>query len=129
MTILKIAAVAMLTAIVALYLKKYTPETAILASVAGGLLIIFLISDYLFGVIEYLRDFFVGAGMDSGVIKIVLKVTIIAYLIEFTAGMVRDLGETSLSEKVLLCGKIVILTLTIPVIKSVFDLISELVKI
>ena len=129
MAIIKICAVAVLTAIIGLYLKKYTPETAILAAVAGGLIIIFLISDYLFETINYLQSFFTDTGMDSQLIKIVLKVTVVAYLIEFTAGMVKDLGETSLSEKVLLCGKIVILTMALPIVRSLFELISELVRV
>ena len=127
MALVKIIIIGVATAVVTLYLKKYTPETAILASVAGGLLIVFLVADYALGIVEYARDFFGGTGIDPGLLKIIVKVTAIAYLVEFSAGMVRDLGEGSLAEKILLGGKVVILATSFPIIASLMDLITRIV--
>jgi len=128
MPILKIVAVAIVTAILTVYLKKNTPEIALFAGVAGGLLIIFLLSDYLFGVADYLKNFFDRSGIDSQLVKIVVKITAVAYLVEFAAGMVRDLGEISLSEKVLFSGKVVILTMSFPILNSLFEMIVSIVN-
>ena len=127
MALVKIIIIGVATAVVTLYLKKYTPETAILASVAGGLLIVFLVADYALGIVEYARAFFGGTGIDPGLLKIIVKVTAIAYLVEFSAGIVRDLGEGSLAEKILLGGKVVILATSFPIIASLMDLITRIV--
>ena len=129
MVLVKIAAVAVITAVITVYLKRYSPETAIFASIAGGLLILFIIADYLFGVIGSVQDFFYSTGIDGEIIKIVVKVIAVAYLVEFTASVVKDLGESSLADKVLLAGKIVVLVLALPIIKSLFGLIAEIVNV
>ncbi|MBQ7163833.1 MAG: hypothetical protein IJU84_01425 [Clostridia bacterium] len=128
MGIIKIVIVALVAAVVSLYLKKYSPETAALASIAGGLIIIFLIADSLFGLVDTVRSFFSEAQMDSALLKIIFKVTAIAYLVEFSAGAVRDLGEASLAEKVTLAGKIAVLVTSFPVIGSLFSMIVKLVN-
>ena len=74
MPILKIVAVAIVTAILTVYLKKNTPEIALFSGVAGGLLIIFLLSDYLFDVADYLKNFFDRSGIDSQLVKIIVKI-------------------------------------------------------
>ncbi len=125
MVIIKIIIIAIICAIISLYLKKYNPEIAIISTIAGGLLVIFFIADYIFGVVAEMRSFFNASGLDSELIKLIIKVAIIAYLVEFAAGTVRDLGEISLSEKILLAGKIAILTMSFPIIKSLFTLIVE----
>lgn len=128
MEIIKIVLVAIITAVITLYLKKYSPETAVLASVAGGLLIIFLIGNYLFDVVGKLKDFFNQSKIDSNLLKIIVKVTVVAYLVEFSAGIIKDLGETSLSEKVLLAGKITILAMSFPIINSMFNLLVKIIN-
>lgn len=128
MEIVKIILVALICALISLYLKKYTPETAVLATIAGGLIIFFLIADYLFDIADYMRDFFSTSGIDSELLKIIIKVTVVAYVIEFAAGAVRDLGENSLSEKVILAGKIAVLALSFPIIKSLFSIIVNIVN-
>ena len=128
MPILKIVAVALITAILTVYLKKNTPEIAMFVGIAGGILIIFLLSDYLFNVAEYLKSFFEKSGVESELIKIVVKIIAVAYLFEFASGAVKDLGENSLAEKVIISGKVIILTMSFPILNSLFNMIVEIVN-
>ncbi len=128
MAIVKIILAALITAIITLYLKKYNPELSLLASVAGGLIVIFLTADYIFGIAEYVKEFFSASGIDSDLLKIVIKITVLAYIIEFAAGTVRDFGESGLAEKVILAGKIIILSMSFPIIQSLFSLITRLIN-
>ncbi len=128
MAIVKIILIAVITALVTLYLKKYTPETAVLASIAGGLMIIFLIADYALGIADYIRDFFGKTELDGQAVGIVFKITAIAYIIEFAAGAVKDLGEEGLSAKIILAGKIAILSMSFPVISSLFSLVVKIIN-
>lgn len=128
MPILKIVAVALITAILTVYLKKNTPEIAMFVGIAGGILIIFLLSDYLFNVAEYLKSFFEKSGIESELIKIVVKIIAVAYLFEFASSAVKDLGENSLAEKVIISGKVIILTMSFPILNSLFNMIVEIVN-
>ena len=128
MVIIKIVIIALICAIMTLYLKKYAPDIAVLVSVAGGIMIIFLTVDQIFGLTEQLNEFFAASQVDSDLLKIIIKVTILAYIVEFAAGAVRDLGENSLAEKVLLSGKIAILALSFPIITSLIGLIAEVIN-
>ncbi len=128
MVIIKIVIIALICAIMTLYLKKYAPDIAVLVSIAGGIMIIFLTVDQIFGLTEQLNEFFAASQVDSDLLKIIIKVTILAYIVEFAAGAVRDLGENSLAEKVLLSGKIAILALSFPIITSLIGLIAEVIN-
>ena len=127
-TLVKIVAVGIIGAIASLQIKKYAPDLAVLTSVAAGIIILVFIADYLYGVIDYFKEFFSTGLGDSSIPKLIIKVLVVGYAVEFASSAVKDLGETSLCEKILLGGKIIILSMALPVIKNVFDLISSLIK-
>ena len=127
-TLVKIAAVGLIGAIASLQIKKHSPDLAVLTAISAGIIILVFIADYLYGVVDYLKEFFSDTGMDASILKLIVKVIVVAYAVEFASSSVKDLGESSLSEKILLAGKIIILSFSLPVIKSVFDLIVSLIK-
>ena len=127
-TLVKIAAVGLIGAIASLQIKKHSPDLAVLTAISAGIIILVFIADYLYGVVDYLKEFFSDTGTDAGILKLIVKVIVVAYAVEFASSSVKDLGESSLSEKILLAGKIIILSFSLPVIKSVFDLIVSLIK-
>ena len=53
----------------------------------------------------------------------------IGYLVEFTAGILKDFGQNSLADKLVFCGKVVILALAIPVLESVLGFIRDLLEL
>lgn len=127
-TLVKIAAVGLIGAIASLQIKKHSPDLAVLTAISAGIIILVFIADYLYGVVDYLKEFFSDTGTDASILKLIVKVIVVAYAVEFASSSVKDLGESSLSEKILLAGKIIILSFSLPVIKSVFDLIVSLIK-
>ena len=127
-TLVKIAAVGLIGAIASLQIKKHSPDLAVLTAISAGIIILVFIADYLYGVVDYLKEFFSDTGTDASILKLIVKVIVVAYAVEFASSSVKDLGESSLSEKILLAGKIIILSFSLPFIKSVFDLIVSLIK-
>ena len=127
-TLVKIAAVGLIGAIASLQIKKHSPDLAVLTAISAGIIILVFIADYLYGVVDYLKEFFSDTETDASILKLIIKVIVVAYAVEFASSSVKDLGESSLSEKILLAGKIIILSFSLPVIKSVFDLIVSLIK-
>ena len=50
----------------------------------------------------------------------------IGYLVEFSAGILNDFGQNSVADKLVFCGKVVVLILAIPILESVLAIISKL---
>ena len=57
---------------------------------------------------------------------VLLKMTGIAYLIEFTASSCKDAGETAIASKVELAGRILIMAMSIPILTTLLETISQL---
>ena len=45
---------------------------------------------------------------------------------EFSAGILNDFGQNSLADKLVFCGKILVLILAVPILESILELISDL---
>ncbi len=52
----------------------------------------------------------------------------LSLVISFSAGVCRDLGENGIAEKLELCGKGAILTLAVPLLKTLLNAVSALLS-
>ena len=68
-------------------------------------------------------------GIDQSLVKIILKIVAIGYLVEFSAGIVEDFGSKSIADKLVLAGKIIIFTVSIPIIQSLITLIGNILEL
>ena len=59
-------------------------------------------------------------------IKILLKITGIAFLAEFAVQICMDLGESALANKVDLGGKVIIISLSIPILSSLVESVVQI---
>ena len=66
------------------------------------------------------------AGVNSTFLAILLKITGIAFLTEFTVSICKDAGESAIANKVDLGGKIIIISLSIPIISAILELIVKI---
>lgn len=126
--ILKICCVAIVTAVCALILKVNKPEYVPMCLTAGGIILVLFGFDYLSAAIDFIRLFTEQTGIDSSVVRLILKIIGVGYLIEITAGAVKDLGFESLSDKLVMCGKLIIFVMSIPILQSLFDVIMSLIS-
>lgn len=126
MEILKIAAVGIITAFCSLTLKESKSGLSIAVGVAGGCIIIFMLLDYFADIFLTITTIIERAGIQSNVLKSVIKIIGIGYITEFSAGIVEDAGNKSVAEKIVMAGKVIILIVSMPIITALFDLIAEL---
>ena len=129
MIIVKICTIAAITAICALILKPNKPELAPLCIAAGGLIMILCIFDYLSESIKLIKTFSEQTGIDSTLIKTIFKIIGIGYLIELTASSIKDLGFESIADKLIMCGKIVIFIVAVPVLSNLYNVIISLIEL
>ena len=126
--IFKLIAVSLCGVLLSLIIKQYKPEFAIFVSVITAVIIISGLIPYIKNIIELLDNMAEKTGIDSGQIKIVLKIIGVAYICNFAADAAKDAGENLISGKVLLGGKIVILTLSMPIVYKLLDTIMTMVN-
>lgn len=126
MDVTKIIGIGLISLILILILKQYRPEYTIYVSLIAGILIFYLISDKLFGIISLLKSFSNRASINSEFIGIILKITGIAILTEFAVSICKDAGESSIASKIDLGGKIVIISISIPIITSMLETVIKI---
>lgn len=123
-----IAALALISAILAVILHQYKPEYAMLLSAAAGCGILLLLLSALAPAIEQLQTIMGRAGLSMAYFKILLKGLGVCYLSQFAGDLCRDAGQTSLAGKVELAGKISVVLLALPVAMDMMEWIFTLIE-
>lgn len=129
MAILRLCAIAAITAVCALILKSHKSELTPLCLAAGGIIMILYAFDYISESVELLKNFASQTGIDNSVIRVIFKIIGIGYIVELTAASVKDLGFESISDKLIMCGRIMIFLVSVPVLKSLYEVIVRLIEL
>lgn len=102
------------------------PSLAFVLVLTVGALVLLRLLPAVGEVVSLFRRLADGAGLNKLYLSVLLKIVIISYLAEFVAGMCRDAGESALAAKVELAAKIVIMTLSVPIIVNILDSVVRL---
>lgn len=124
--ILKILAVALVTVFASILIKQTKPEIAMLIAIAGSILIIVMAVNSLSTVISSFYQIFEKTGVDTTILAPLFKILAIGYITEFGANICVDAGASSVADKVLFCGKLIILLVALPIITTVIDMVVAL---
>ena len=128
MVILRLCAIAAVTAVCALILKSHKSELAPLCVAAGGVLMILYAFDYVSESLDLLKQFTEQTGISSSVIRVIFKIIGIGYVVELTASSVKDLGIESIADKLIMCGRIVIFLVSVSILQSIYEVIIALIE-
>ena len=118
MDIFKIVGIGLSAAALAVFIKNWRSEIAIQISLIAAAIMFFMVVPYLKALFEMFRDISNRIGLDVKYISLVLKIIGIAYVAQFGAELCRDSGESALASKIEFGGKIMIVTLSMPVFYS-----------
>lgn len=124
--VIKIIGTGLIAVIIILILKQYRPEFAIYVSIGAGVLIFALIAGKLLGIIEILQNLADKASVNNEFIVLLIKITGIAILTEFAASICKDSGESAIASKIDFGGKVVIMSLSIPILSSLLQTIINI---
>ena len=127
MDILKIIAIGLVTAICAVILKQVKPEIVIFVVITGSILILFMIVETVGKVLVDYKSLLDKTGINNGVFTSVLKIIGVGYLVEFAGDICADAGVPSVSSKILLAGKFLILVMCLPIIKNLIEVILKFI--
>lgn len=126
MDIIKIIGIGLVSLIIIILLKQYKPEFAVYASILAGAIIIFLIMDKLSGIVELIKSIANKTSINSKFIGLLLKITGIAFISEFAVSICKDSGEGAIASKIELGSKILIISMSIPIISSMLELVLKI---
>ena len=127
MEIIKIIGIAFIALIIIIMLKQYRPEYAVFISILTGVLILFLVMDKLTGIINLIQSIQDKYSINTQFIAILIKITGIAFLSEFAVSICIDSGEAAIASKIELGSKIIIISMSIPIISNLLEIILKIV--
>lgn len=121
---IKIAVIGVGAAILAAWIKTIKSEYALWILLATGVVMGMAVLVRIETIVEelrFLQKYFVSYG---SYIKILIKIIGITYLSEISADLCKDAGANTLATQVELFGKLSILVLCMPVIRSLLETID-----
>lgn len=125
--LIQVIGITVIAVLVTIYLKQYKPEFSFaFATAVGAILLIFALLK-LFHVAEQLESLFNLIDFNSSVFNILLKCLGITTVVDFTSDLCKDFGQNSLGNKIVLVGKIVVVTMCLPMISGIIKSAMELV--
>lgn len=126
MDIVKIIGIGLISIIIIAILKQYRPEFGIYISLIAGILILSLIITKISGIIELLKSLANKNFINNKFLMLLIKITGIAILTEFMVSICKDSGETAIANKVDLGGKVIIMSMSIPIMSSLLETIIKI---
>ena len=129
----------LISLIIIVIVKQYRPEFVLYVSLATGVLILVMIMDKIGAIIDLLTTLSNKTAINNEFLILLIKITGIAFLTEFTVSICKDTGETAdslrrnkylletaIANKVDLGGKVLIISMSIPIIASLLETILKL---
>lgn len=124
----KIALIAITGMTLALILGSMRKDISIWITIVCAIIIFFYgISkfEYIVNMFHELTEYL---GMNEMYIKVILKMIGIAYLSEFTASICKDAGQNTIAGQVDFFGRMSMIAVSLPVLRSLLETIGELVS-
>lgn len=126
MDIVKIIGIGLIALIIIVIIKQYKPEFAIYVSLGAGILIFALIAAKMSGIIDILKSLANKTAINSDFLVLLIKITGIAILTEFAVSVCKDSGESAIASKIDLGGKVIIMSMSIPIMSSLLETIIKI---
>lgn len=127
MDLFKVIILGVILCLLCVLLKQIKPEYALICMVVGSILLLILILDSMQNIFVFFNTIIDKTGINNQMFSTMLKIIGVGYMIEFASGICNDTGNSSIGDKIVFAGRIIIFTLSIPIIKNLFNLIMDLV--
>lgn len=125
---MKAAAIILVTVIFTLVLPKNAKEFQVILSLGACALVIAAIFSFLEPVVTMIESLVDKGKLDGNMVNILLKATGIGLLTEYVALICQDAGNSALGKILQVFSSAVILWLSLPLINSLMDIISNILS-
>ena len=127
MIVIKIVRFGILASLVVVTLKEQNSNIAFCVVIASSVMLLLLAIKNLIPIISLLNNLIEKTPIEKEYIQIILKVIAIAYLIEFGKDICADAGQNAIANKIEIAGKVIIVSLSLPVIASVLEMVKNII--
>ena len=124
---LRMAGFAAAAAMLSFTLRAAHRQAGAAAAMAAGLMLFFFALTSMAPVVEALKALSERAGVGRQTLTLLLKLVAMAYVTEFAVQACRDAGEDGLAGKAALCGKMLLMAQTLPLITEIGELTLNLI--
>lgn len=125
---IELVVIAIICAVIIIYLRSVNSELALLATIVSGIIILTYSFEYLSSTFNIIKNLVELTGIDNELYVIIFKITAIGYLVEFGASTIRDFGLSSLADKLVFVGKLIIFSLSLPIIYGLLNMLVEVLQ-
>lgn len=126
MEVLKIGLLGLAGVMLALQFKSHKPEFGLYIGFAVCLLIFSLAVSGISSIFEGMKEMAGYAGGNDAYFRILLKVIGITYICEFSSGICRDAGYSSIAGQIEIFGKLSVLAAGMPILLAIIGSIQEI---
>lgn len=113
-------------AIFALWIRPLKPEYGTFLSLGAMLLLFGAAVSQLDSILSLIRDLADATGLDSVYFKILLKIMGLAWISQLASDICKDAGCGSISRQIDIYGKLLILSVSLPVVTALVDTIETM---
>ena len=124
--VIKVIGIGLISLVIIVILKQYKPEYAIYVSMAAGVLILMFSDKKITNIINLLQNYASKTYINQKFLEILLKITGIAFITEFAVSICSDAGEKAIASKIEIGSKVIIISMSIPIITSLLELVMEI---
>lgn len=126
MDVMKMAGLSVLAAVAAVILRRLRPEMGMALSLAAGIMLLAMAFPLLSEVVSGLGALAKQGGVGDAYLMQLLKVAGISLLTDFAAQTCRDAGEDGLALKTELAGRVMLISLALPAMRTLLTRLLSL---
>ena len=126
--IFKVLGICLVAALLSIVLKSKSLEFSVVISVFAGFLAAVILIKSISEPISQFKNLIEEYNLNNQYFKVAVKALGIGYITSFIADTCRDSGQTSLAAKAELAGKVAIFTLSLPLLLSILNIATGLIK-
>ena len=119
-------ALCVLAAVLALTVKRGSPETALLLVLGAAVAVLLSLGQALGEAVAFLEELGARSGVPEGLLAPLYKVAGIALVVKVGGGLCADAGESALASVVETAGTVCALAAALPLLRRVAELLMEL---
>lgn len=129
MDILALAAVCIITAIIAKTIQPTNQDIALVITIAGVTAVAFSILGTVSEVLSEIQGLASVSDISGSYISIVFRVLGICYVCEISSSCCRDCGESALASVIDIAGRIAVSVICLPLIKSFIEAVESILEL
>ena len=126
--VIQVTGICVVGALLALVLKKGSPESALLLALAAAVAVLLFLARSMEELVSFLEELGDQSGLSSDLFLPLYKTVGIALAVKVGGNLCKDAGEAALAAIVETAGAVCALLVALPLVRAVLSLLLELMQ-